>query len=468
MQVSGVAAYLRLSLDWEGKGLGVERQREDCEKIAARLGVQITDWYIDNSVGASRRSKSKGNRPEYRRLLADIEAGRIQTVIIWMEDRLHRQVIELAEFLKVCEAAGVTRIASVGGELNLSDPDQRTMLYIKAAMAEAEVEEISVRARRKHQQEAEQGKRSNGGIRPMGEAWHGKQKVSEERAAHERELITEAVRRLIAGDSLRGIVVDWLKRSEQTPAGGKWHNVNLRRMLLSPRLIGMRLHNGKLYPGTWEPIIALEEYEAVKAILEDPARYKYERGGLPKHLLSGMAYCGLCNNKLSVRKRYNNRIYYCSQNPPAGGCGKIQRVADKLEALITEAIFVAVESKTWARTSEEPNDPVAPLYQELARLQGVYDRLEDKVAREVIKESTAKRQRFELDREMEGVRRSIDRHRGGQVIGLVPRNLRDVWPDLSLDRRRNIIKAVLVKVTVNPQPNAVVFDPGAIVAEWRV
>ena len=55
----------------------------------------------------------------------------------------------------------------------------------------------------------------------------------------------------------------------------------------------------------------------------------------------------------------------------------------------------------------------------------------------------------------------------GQVIGLVPRNLRDVWPDLSLDRRRNIIKAVLVKVTVNPQPNAVVFDPGAIAAEWR-
>jgi site-specific DNA recombinase len=234
-------------------------------------------------------------------------------------------------------------------------------------------------------------------------------------------------------------------------------------MLLSPRLVGMRLHNGKLYPGSWEPIISVEEYEAVKSILEDPARYKHERGGLPKHLLSGMVFCGLCGNKLSVRKRYNNRIYYCSQNPPAGGCGKIQRVADKLEDLITEAIFVAAEGNAWARTSEEPDDPVALLYQELARLQGVYDRLEDKVAREVIKESTAKRQRFEL----EAVRRDIDRHRGGQVIGLVPGNLRDVWPDLSLDRRRNIIKAVLVKVSVNPQPNAVVFDPGAIVAEWR-
>jgi site-specific DNA recombinase len=461
-------AYLRISRDWEGKELGVTRQREDCQRIADRLGWKISDWYIDNNKGASRRSKAKGRRDEYQRLLADIEAGHVGAVIIWMEDRLHRQVIELAEFLKVCEAAGVTKIASVGGELDLSDPDQRTMLYIKAAMAEAEVEKLSVRRKRQELQAAERGQRNLGGIRPMGEVWHGKQQVSEERAAHERDLIREAVRRLIAGDSLRGIVVDWMKQGEQTPTGGKWHNVNLRRMLLSPRLVGMRRHDGKLYPGTWEPIIAQEDYEAIKAILEDPARYKYERGGLPRHLLSGMAHCGLCDNKLSVRKRYNNRIYYCSQNPPAGGCGKIQRVADKLEALITEAIFVAVETEAWNRTSEEPGDPVGPLYQELARLQGVYDRLDDKVAREVIKESTAKRQRFELDREMEAIRRQIDQHRGGQVIGLVPRNLRDVWPDLSLDRRRNILKAVLVKVSVHPQANAVVFDPSAIVAEWRV
>jgi hypothetical protein len=161
-----------------------------------------------------------------------------------------------------------------------------------------------------------------------------------------------------------------------------------------------------------------------------PQRPDLSRHVGANHQPGGLALCGLCGNKLSVRRRYNNRIYYCSQNPPAGGCGKIQRVADKL---------------------------------------GRFDyRLDDKVAREVIKESTAKRQRFELDREMDAIRRDIDRHRGGQVIALVPRNLRDVWPDLSLDRRRNIIKAVLVRVTVNPQPNAVVFDPDAIVAEWRV
>jgi site-specific DNA recombinase len=98
---------------WTGRGkeLGVTRQREDCQRIADRLGWNISDWYIDNNRGASRRSRSKGKRDEYQRLLADLEAGHLKAVIIWMEDRLHRQVIELAEFLKVCEAAGVTRIA---------------------------------------------------------------------------------------------------------------------------------------------------------------------------------------------------------------------------------------------------------------------------------------------------------------------------------------------------------------------
>jgi site-specific DNA recombinase len=60
VQVSGVAAYLRVSLDWEGKSLGIERQREDCLGIASRLGVEITDWYVDNSGGRLQAEQVEG------------------------------------------------------------------------------------------------------------------------------------------------------------------------------------------------------------------------------------------------------------------------------------------------------------------------------------------------------------------------------------------------------------------------
>jgi len=122
--------------------------------------------YVDNDVGASRHSK-KSSRQECRRLLGDIQAGNIDAVVIWMEDRLQRQVIELAEFLKVCDTAGVTRIASAGGEFDLSDADQRTTLYIKAAIAEAEIEKMSKRMRRRNKEAAEHGECAPGGKRPL-------------------------------------------------------------------------------------------------------------------------------------------------------------------------------------------------------------------------------------------------------------------------------------------------------------
>jgi len=240
-------------------------------------------------------------------------------------------------------------------------------------------------------------------------------------------------------------------------------------MLLSPRLVGMRQHNGALYPGDWEPILEREQWEVLCAILQDPARYKDERGGLPKHLLSGMAFCGLCGTRLTVRIRYGNRRYYCPTTLPLGGFGRIQRVAEPLEHLITEAVFEAVESDLFKRLiAGEEADPTQMLDEQLARDRGLLDRLESKVAEELIKPSTARRNRAQVERRMANTRRWIARKRGGQIVGLAPRNLREVWPSLSLDRRRNIVKAVLMKVTVHPQPNSVVFDPGAIVVEWRI
>ena len=456
------AVYTRISFDPKDKRFGVERQKQDCQKIAERHGWTVVEYYEDNDRGASKYSKKK-NRSDYNRLLDDIQAGHIDAVVIWMEDRLYRQVIELAEFLRVCDAAGVTRIASAGGEFDLSEPEQRIMLYMKAAMAEAEVDRLSRRVRRWHQERIEKGVRDKSGRRAFGES---SKSVTEAQAAIERELIREAVRRLIAGDSLRSIVKDWEKRKIRTPYGNLWRNVNLRRCLLSARLVGMREYGGKLVKGNWDPIISYEEWEAVKAILEDPERYKNHRGGIAKHLLSGLAYCGRCGNTLRVRKVRGVRVYYCSPDTKTGGCFKISRQADALEHLVEEAIFRATEGDLWRRLqAEEQDDPMAVLYEQLARDQGVLDRLEDKMAQELISERAYKRNRAEIERRMEDTRSWVNRKRGRQIMTLVPRNLREVWPNLSIDRRRAIVKAVLVKVIVHPQQGWK-FDPGKIQAIW--
>jgi site-specific DNA recombinase len=75
--------YLRISQDRTGAGLGVDRQREDCEALAARNGWNVVETYTDNDVSAF----SGKTRKDYRRMLADLDAGIATIVIAWHTDR---------------------------------------------------------------------------------------------------------------------------------------------------------------------------------------------------------------------------------------------------------------------------------------------------------------------------------------------------------------------------------------------
>jgi site-specific DNA recombinase len=92
--------YARISDDRRGgAGLGVQRQVEDCQALAERLGWPVAGVYVDNDVSAY----SGKPRKDYQRLLADIRAGHITSVLAWHTDRLHRSPVELEEYMSVCE-----------------------------------------------------------------------------------------------------------------------------------------------------------------------------------------------------------------------------------------------------------------------------------------------------------------------------------------------------------------------------
>ena len=82
--------------------MGVQRQLEDCRKLAGDRGWTVVDEYVDNDVSAY----SGKRRPEYERMLADIRDGLRDAVLVYNMDRLTRRPIELEEFTAVCEAAG--------------------------------------------------------------------------------------------------------------------------------------------------------------------------------------------------------------------------------------------------------------------------------------------------------------------------------------------------------------------------
>lgn len=85
--------YARISSDQDGTALGVNRQLEDCRRLAGDLGWPVGEEYVDNDVSAF----SGKRRPGYEQMLADIADGSRDAVIVYHADRLTRRPIELEQ-----------------------------------------------------------------------------------------------------------------------------------------------------------------------------------------------------------------------------------------------------------------------------------------------------------------------------------------------------------------------------------
>lgn len=188
------AIYARISSDPTGAQLGVKRQIDDCHELAQRRGWPVRDVYVDDD----RSAWSGKARPEYRRMLGDIESGDVDAVVVWHLDRLHRQPRELEAFFDACDAAGLTDLASVSGQVDLASHDGRFMARILGAVAKKESDDKSRRIRRKHLELAQSGAWKGGGSRPFGFLVD---RVSVN--PDEAPFVREAVARVLAGDSLR-------------------------------------------------------------------------------------------------------------------------------------------------------------------------------------------------------------------------------------------------------------------------
>jgi hypothetical protein len=227
-----------------------------------------------------------------------------------------------------------------------------------------------------------------------------------------------------------------------------------------------------------------ETWQAVRAILTDPARMTTAVGGAARHLLTGILFCGVCGAKLRTTRYGPQRVlYYRCPSRSDGGRNCVARKVEDVDRLILGAIFRAVENgDAWDQAAAErpAEDPTRPHYEALARLTAELDTLDAMVAEAELAErlggrpspsaATLRRKVTEREAERDRHQAAVNRLQHDRVVGQVPRNLRDVWDGLSLDRRRAILAALIEWIKVHPQGQGRDFDPDAIEMKprgWR-
>jgi site-specific DNA recombinase len=327
------AIYTRKSSD---EGLqqdfnSLDAQREAAEAYIASQKAEgwvcLHDRYDDGGFTGGNME-----RPGLQRLIRDIDAGKIDCVVVYKVDRLSRSLMDFAKIVEVFERHNVSFV-SVTQHFNTTNSMGRLTLNILLSFAQFEREIIGERIRDKIAASRQRGKwtggtpilgydvdRSNGGPRLV---------INPEEASR----VCQIFELYLELGSLLPVVTElerrdwrnkaWTTRDGRTRGGLRFDKCRLYNLLTNVLYVGKVRHKDQVSAGEHEPIVS----DAVFARAQQQL-HRNGRNGTVEHrnrhgaLLRGLLYCKACDRVMShtftTRGNRRYRYYTCTNATKRG------------------------------------------------------------------------------------------------------------------------------------------------------
>jgi site-specific DNA recombinase len=377
------AVYTRKSteegLDMEFNSL--DAQREACEAYVASQKAEgwllFPDHYDDGGF-----SGGTLERPALQRLLADIEAGRVDVVVVYKIDRLSRSLMDFAKLVEVFDRNNVTFV-SVTQSFNTTTSMGRLTLNVLLSFAQFEREVIGERIRDKFAASRKKGMWM-GGWAPLGyDIKDRKLVVNEREAATVRALF----QRFIRCGSMTKLVIALRSEGMKTKGGKPVDKGYIYRILNNRVYLGEAVHKGSAYPGEHQGIIDQSLWDRVHEILRESPRKRamHTRAQTPA-LLKGLIFgpTGVAMTPAHTRRNGKLYRYYVStdvlKRDPAS-C-PIRRVpAAQIEIAVIDQLRGLLQApeiivRTWRAARESIRDiSEAEVREALERLDPLWEKL---------------------------------------------------------------------------------------------
>jgi site-specific DNA recombinase len=255
-------------------------------------------------------------RPALRRLLADVEAGRIDCVVVYKVDRLGRSLTDFAKLVDLFERHGVSFV-SVTQHFCTTTSMGRLTLNILLSFAQFEREVIGERIRDKFAASRVKGMWM-GGIPPLGYDVRDRKLMVNQAEA---ELVRLIFRRFLdLGSALLLIrelnaqgyrTKSWTTQSGTFREGRPFDKGILYKILRNRVYIGAAVHKGRSYPGEHEPIVDRAILERVHEVLATNAKRRgNEARARTPAPLRGLMRCTHCSSAMTpTHTRRRGRLY---------------------------------------------------------------------------------------------------------------------------------------------------------------
>jgi len=346
-KIYNVGIYLRLSReDDENNAVSqsITNQKDFLTTYAIENEFNIIDYYIDDGY-----SGTTFDRPDFNRLIEDIEKGRINTVITKDLSRLGRDYIMTGHYIEKYFPSKNVRYIAVNDGVDTYVENSNDMTPFKSVINDMYAKDISKKIRTAITTKKLKGE-FIGSIAPYGykkdETNKNKLIIDEEQAC----IVRRIFKMFINNPSMMGISKQLTNEKIPTPSAlkkltatqkgiykGLWNDVIIRRILTNPTYIGnltqnrskkvsykvhkqhsIPIENWIIIPNTHEGIISEKDFNTVQSLMSKRNYIKPEK---KEHLLSGLVFCGDCKKAMtfSTEKRNPKRVYLvCSTRKKYG------------------------------------------------------------------------------------------------------------------------------------------------------
>ena len=276
----------------------LDAQREACGAyILSQAGEGWSaspEFYDDGGISGGTMA-----RPALQRLLAEVEAGRIQIIVVYKVDRLTRSLADFAKIVEILDRSKASFV-SVTQAFNTTTSMGRLTLNVLLSFAQFEREVTGERIRDKIAASKRKGMWMGGPV-PLGYDICDKKLVINEAEATTVRHIFE--RYLVHGslvDAADALAADAVIGKHRTMTSGKvvggqpFHRGGLAHLLRNPLYVGKVRHRDAVYDGEHDGLVPQPLWDAVQAQLDaNLAAPRGKRHTKHRSLLAGVAFDGL-------------------------------------------------------------------------------------------------------------------------------------------------------------------------------
>lgn len=490
------AIYVRLSRESDASS-SIERQRSDCERLVEDQGLTYSrdsDYYEDSDLSAYNRDVVRGSFDKLRKRL-----DRYGVVVYWKGDRVFRDTLEFAAFLRECRDADVRPVSVQEGEVDLDDP---MSILVKGMFPGAQAEQESRNTSERIRSAQEHNRRHgfwHGGRYPFGyegiRVQDGKEGTRLRVVPEEAEVVRDVAGRVLNGEALNTIVRDLNDRGALSPGTtDDWSYPGLKGLLENPTTAGyVATKNGS---DDGERHIVYHEGEPVRVVEGEPVldhdtwsrvrdsinRLKGSRPSRPsRSLLAGLVKCGECGYALRADMsakypKYVCRVKYERGEDVCPGNGASMTEVDDFVLGVAEGLLDDVLTRGADRAAQQEAEAAGPLAEQLSHLQNLEAQQERELDRLLYEEgrdyedTAVQRHQERMERtrkSRDGVQAQMDRLREGDRIA----DLRDTLGDddpvatflaMDTDDQRHVLTMLIERVEIHkargPSAQAPTFD----------